>query len=507
MKSEISQFEVLQVWQPASPPPGAKILSGRWVYKLKTDANSRPAKFKARWVARGNTQREGIDYEDAYAATGRYETLRVLLAVIALKKLHTTHLDVNLAYLNAILEEETYMQYPDGIDFHGVEPRGKVCRLLKSLYGLRQSAANWYKTLSTFLLSKGFIASSADPCLYVRHEQGGGITVIFVYVDDMLLAATSPTTLHRVKEAIAKKWSISDLGEVSHYLSLRIQRNQEAGIMKVGQKAYVDRFPDVPSTSPKPLIPFSPSIELRKAEEPADQQSVKTYQSLTGSLIYASTVSRPDLSLALGMLTKHNLKPHDHHFSTVHQAVRYAKRTSNLAITYGRPKTHGNTGFEDGYGFWGCVDASFASDPDTMRSRTGWVFYLAGGPISWASKQQSCVTKSSAEAEYYALSDAGSQGVWLHRLLVDLRAVDASDPIHLYSDSQSAISMAKTSKHHSRSRHIETHYHWIRERVTEGKIRLSHVAGVYNIADGLTKPLAKPAFEAFRDALALEKAL
>jgi hypothetical protein len=195
MKSEIAQFEVLQVWQPASPPPGAKILSGRWVYKLKTDANGRPAKFKARWVARGNTQREGIDYEDAYAATGRYETLRVLLAVITLKKLHTTHLDVNLAYLNAILEEETYMQYPDGIDFHDIEPRGKVCRLLKSLYGLRQSAANWYKTLSSFLISKSFIVSSADPCLYVRHEQGGGITIIFVYVDDILLAATSPTTL------------------------------------------------------------------------------------------------------------------------------------------------------------------------------------------------------------------------------------------------------------------------------------------------------------------------
>ncbi|OGE47990.1 hypothetical protein PENARI_c034G09152, partial [Penicillium arizonense] len=484
----------------------AKILSGRWVYKLKTDANGRPAKFKARWVARGNTQREGIDYEDAYAATGRYETLRVLLAVITLKKLYSTHLDVNLAYLNAILEEETYMQYPDGLDFHGVEPHGNVCRLRKSLYGLRQSAANWYKTLSSFLLSKGFNASSSDPCLYVRHEQGGGITIIFVYVDDMLLASTSPTTLQRVKEAIAKQWSISDLGEVSHYLSLKIQRDREAGIMKIGQKAYIDKFPDVPATSPRPFIPFSPSTELRKADEPANRENVKTYQSLTGSLIYASTVSRPDLSLALGMLTKHNLKPHDPHFSAVYQAVQYAKRTSNLTITYGRPKTSGNTGFEDGYGFWGCVDASFASDPDTMRSRTGWVFYLAGGPISWASKQQSCVTKSSAEAEYYALSDAGSQGVWLHRLLVDLQAVKVSDPIHLYSDSQSAISMAKTSRHHSRSRHIETHYHWIRERVEEGKIRLSHVAGVSNIADGLTKPLARPAFEAFRDALALEKA-
>jgi hypothetical protein len=123
--------------------------------------------------------------------------------------------------------------------------------------------------------------------------------------------------------------------------------------MKISQKAYIDRFPDVPATSPltstsspKPLIPFSPSIELRKADEPADRENVKTYQSLTSSLIYASTVSRPNLSLALGILTKHNLKPHDPHFSAVYQAVQYAKRTSNLAITYGR--SGGNTSFKDG---------------------------------------------------------------------------------------------------------------------------------------------------------------
>lgn len=385
------------------------------------------------------------------------------------------------------------MRYPDGF-----ESAGTACRLLKSLYGLRQSAANWYKTLSAFLLSRHFSTSSSDPCLYVRHEQGGDIIVIFVYVDDMLLAASSPTSLYRMKEAIAKQWSISDLGEVSHYLNLKIQRDREAGIMHVGQKAYIDKFPEHHSTSPRPLIPLSPKAELRKADTQAKQQAVKTDQSLTGSLNYASTVSRPDLALSLGMLTKHNLNPQEPHLSAAYRTCHYAKRTSNLAITYGRART------EEGSGFWGCVDASFASDPDTMRSRTGWMFYLAGGPISWTSKQQTCVTKSSAEAEYYALSDAGSQGLWLHRLLVDLQVAKASEPIHIYSDSKSAISMTETSKHLSRSRHIETHYHWIRERVKEGKIRLSHVPGVKNIADGFTKALAKPAFEAFRQALALE---
>ncbi|KAF4772601.1 hypothetical protein HAV15_012150 [Penicillium sp. str.  len=427
-KSEISQFKIIGVWKPVRPPKGSKILTGRWVFKLKTDANGRPVKFKARWVARGNNQQEGVDFEEAYAATGRYETLRVLLAIIALKGLYTTHMDVNLAYLNAKLDETVYMRYPDGFESDGL---------------------------------------------------GGGIIIVFVYVDDMLLAASTPSLLQVTKEAISSKWTTSDLGELSHYLSLKIHHDRTKGLVQIGQKAYVDKFPELSSrVSPKPLIPMNPSEILLKSEEEADSSA--------------------------RILTKFNQKPNESHILAAHKANQYAKRSSSTTIMYGRPRNKGNTGAEDEMGLWGCVDASFGSDPDTLRSRTGWVFFLAGGPISWSSKQQTCVTKSSAEAEYYALSDAGSQALWLQRLLLDLRVHKASEPVHLYCDSQSAIAMSQGHKHSSRSRHIEVHHHWIREKVQEGKIRISHIPGAQNIADGLTKPLPKPAFERFKKGLSLE---
>lgn len=500
MKSEISQFEILGVWKPVRPPKGAKVLTGRWVFKLKADANGRPVKFKARWVARGNNQREGVDFEEAYAATGRYETLRVVLAVIALRGLHTKHMDVNLAYLNAKLDETIYMRYPDGFESNGLS-----CLLLRSLYGLRQSAANWYKTLSKFLISRGFKSSSADPCLYVRHEQGGGIIIVFVYVDDILLAASTHSLLQVIKEAISTKWSTSDLGELSHYLSLKILHDRTKGLVQIGQKAYVDKFQEPSSgVSPKPLTPMHPDEIFTKSDEQIERSQRKDYQSLTGSLMYASTVSRPDLALSLGILTKFNQNPDESHILAAQRATQYAKRTSSTTIVYGRARHEGNTGAKDGMGLWGCVDASFGSDPDTLRSRTGWVFFLAGAPISWSSKQQTCVTKSSAEAEYYALSDAGSQALWLQRLLLDLRVHMASEPVHLYCDSQSAISMTNGQKYSRRSRHIEVHHHWIREKVQNGKIRISHIPGTQNIADGFTKPLPKPAFEKFMKSLSLK---
>jgi hypothetical protein len=229
----------------------------------------------------------------------------------------------------------------------------------------------------------------------------------------------------------------------------------------------------------------------------------ENYRTNTGKIGYASNNSRPDLTLSFSMLAKFNANPDASHEDAAEQAIRYAQRTSTYGITFGRSSHVGNTGHEDGLGLWGCVDASYASDPDTLRSRTGWVFFLAGAPIAWHSKRQTSVTKSSAEAEYYALSDAGNQAIWLQRLLHDLGISGKDDPVHIYCDSQSAIAMTSSAKNHSRSKHIDIHWHWIREAIELGKICVTHVAGVKNIADGLTKPLAKPQFDQFRSNLSM----
>lgn len=497
MLAEVGQFEAMQIWRLTAPPTreeNAKILTGKWVFKLKIDAEGLPLKFKARWVARGFEQREDLDYDKTFASTGRYETLRILLAVIAVMKLFTAHIDVNMAYLNALLKEKLYMHYPDGLDR---SYNGKVCMLLRSIYGLKQSAANWFDTLGDFLMTKGFVRSASDPCLYIQRNQGGAgkneVVFIFVYVDDMLIAASSTSLLNKTKAMISGKWSTSDLGPLAHYLSVKVVHDRQEGTLSMSQKTYIDRFTKAilgeDRHTIKPVTPIT-GIPEREKTLTAGPKEVRSYQSAMGSLNYAGTVTRPDLSVGLSMLSQFLTNPNQDHEEQARKSVGYAGKTSDFNIKF-------NT--QDKRGLWGHVDASFASSED-RKSRTGYVFFYAGAPIAWKSQQQTSTAKSSAEAEYMALSIAGSEAIWLNRLLEDL-GCGTKGPIPIFSDSVSAICMAENTKTHGRSKHIDVHWHWIREQIDKKAIELHHVKGTENIADGLTKPLAGPLFRQFVQSL------
>ncbi|KAJ5562658.1 hypothetical protein N7461_001419 [Penicillium sp. DV-2018c] len=399
----------MRIWKLVKPPKGARVLTGKWVFKLKLNAFGKPLKFKARWVARGFEQIKDIDYSSTLARTGRYETLRVLLGVIAQQRLVTCHVDVNVAYLNAPLKERILMHYPTGLD---TPEDGIVCQLERSLYGLKQSASNWFETPKGFLLSIGFVQSKADGCLYIRTDNDGGdteVVYIFVYVDDMLIAGSSTTLVNKVKAQLSSQWSITDLGPLSHYLSMHVRHDRTKGTLNASQKAYVDRFTDefIGETKRQITKPVTPLMDiLIKSDHQATKAETKQYQSIIGSLNYANTVTRPDLALAISMLSQFLNNP-DHHDKAL-RAVTYAGNTSDHSLHY-----HA----DDQHGLWGHVDASsYASGPDS-KSRCGYVFFFAGGPISWKSKLQSSTAKSSAEAEYMGLSVAGSEAIWLSQLL------------------------------------------------------------------------------------------
>jgi hypothetical protein len=433
-------------------------------------------------------QEEGVDYHETFAGTGRYETLRVLLVAILLLRLYTAHVDVNLAYLNAVLKEQIYVDYPYGFED---EAPGQACLLQRSLYGLKQSAYNWYLTLGNLLIKRGFQRSAADPCLYtLRTNQG--VAFIFVYVDDMLIAASSEDLLNRCKRYVSAQWSITDLGPVSHYLGLKIEHDREGGRLRISQRAYIEKITAAIAGDVSRQTPSTPiSEEPRAAAEghQATKSAIKTYQSAVGSLMHAMNVSRPDLAYPLSVLSRFLTNPTDEHLREVKRAAAYLSHSSNLAIEY-RIDSTDNSGEKDG-DLRGYVDASYAGCPDTRRSRSGYIFYLAGGPVAWASQQQKCTAKSSTEAEYLAYSEAGSEAIWLQRLLRDIGIQKDKEPVTLYTDSEPAIAMTENRKAHTKSRHIETHWHWIREQIQERKISLRHTPGSTLVADGLTKALTK----------------
>jgi hypothetical protein len=242
----------------------------------------------------------------------------------------------------------------------------------------------------------------------------------------------------------------------------------------------------------------------------ASRAAIQDYQSAVGSIMYAANVSRPDISYSLSVLARFLTNPDERHQAALQRVNDYLAYTSHYAITYRaddlafqafRTGTAtatastitSDTGVEDGT-LRGYVDASYASCPDTRRSRTGYVFFLAGGPVAWGSKRQSCVAKSSTEAEYIGLSDAGGDALWLQSLMRDITGAKASPPALMATDSQSAMAMTENQRTHGRTKHIDVRWHWIREKVEENKLALHHVSGTELVADGLTKPLGGPAF-------------
>ncbi|KAK4861900.1 hypothetical protein LT330_010785 [Penicillium expansum] len=506
MKVEIKQLEIVGLWEIVpvpTPESGVNVLSGEWVFKLKLDADGHPLKFTARWVARGFQQQKHVDYEETVASTGRYETLRVLLAVIAKMKLFTGHVDVGNAYLNAPLKEKLHMYYPDGFEEENLQIEGMVCLLERSLHGLEQSAVNRFNTIGDLFLKKGFIRSKADPCLYSqrspRSNQDGGntnVTYIFVYADDVLIAASSAKLVNETKALISTKWTTTDLGPLQHYLSIKVTHQREAGILTISQKTHIDRIakkaigPNAPvGTESKIVRPLTPLayVPTKETEKQANPRAVTKYQSDIGFVDYGNTATRPDLALAVSILSQFLANPNEEHQEQARKALAYAGRTSHYTITY----TAG-----DNLGLWGHVDASYGSC-DEMKSRTGYVFFFAGGPISWKSEQQSSTAKSSAEAEYMALSTAGSEALWLRRLIHDLVPQTPTEPTPLFSDSQAALSMTVNPKNAGCTKHSEVYWHWIREQIERKKISLHHTKGTENLADGLTKPLASRQFKLF----------
>ena len=514
--AEKKQLEELNTWRVVQPPAGTQLLSGKWVFKLKTDADGKPTRFKARWVARGFMQRQGIDYEDTVAATGRYETLRTLLAAILLKRFHTCQVDINLAYLNAKLNETIYMEYPHGFED---EANGKACLLLQSIYGLKQAAANWFHTLGDYLISKGFKRSNADHCLYTLRADQGVVAYIFVYVDDMLIAAESADDVSRIKRWLSSKWSITDLGPVTHYLGVKVLFTN-TGELRIKQEGYLQRITnDIRSNidiflgrdstnnkPPKRRAPATPCCrESPKSNKNVpNQRLLKLYQSAVGSLMFGTAVSRPDIAFSMSILARHLNNPTEEHLEDLDRANEYVASTIRQELVFKRQDDSSNGNQCSHTTVSGYVDASYASCPDTRRSRTGYVFTLAGGAIAWCSKQQSCVAKSSAEAEYMALSEAGSHGIWLKRLLNDL-GIGNDGPVSLYTDSLSAMAITLNNhKSHGKTRHIETHWHWIREQVESKRIRLIHIPGQEQPADALTKPLERTKLNNFKQKMGFD---
>ncbi|PWA75384.1 ribonuclease H-like domain, Reverse transcriptase, RNA-dependent DNA polymerase [Artemisia annua] len=489
MEIELDSINKNNTWTLTTLPPNQKAIGLKWVYKTKRDAQGKIIKYKARLVAKGYVQEQGIDFDEVFAPVARIETVRLILALAAYHGWQVHHLDVKSAFLHGELKEEVYVTQPEGFIQQG--NLGKVYKLTKALYGLRQAPRAWNVKLDKTLKSLDFKKCNLEQAVYTKRSKNSTL-IVGVYVDDLIITGTPKKEIDLFKSQMENKFEMSDLGLLAYYLGIEV--TQIGGEITIKQTGYVNKILKETNMtdSNDTKIPLDPGTKLVKAED-GNPVDATYYRSLIGSLRYLLH-TRPDLSYSVGLLSRFMQEPKDHHLKAVKQVIRYIKGTKEHGIIYKK---------EGGCKITGYSDSSYGINTDQGKGTTGVVFYFGESPITWCTQKQPTVALSSCESEFMAATAAACQALWLKRLLSELTGLEEKR-ITLRVDNVSAIALVKNPVFHGRSKHIDIRYHFIRECVENGHINVEHVSGELQRADILTKALPRLKFTTMRQMLGVQ---
>jgi len=482
MQSEIKALEDNFTWSVVDLPPSKKAIGCKWVYKIKYKATWEVERFKARLVAKGYNQKEGLDYQETFSPVVKMVTVRTVISIAAVQKWDIHQMDVYNAFLQGDLHEEVYMELPLG--FAG-DKGNQVCKLSKSLYGLKQASRQWNIKLTTALTNSGFIQSHLDYSLFTKRIDKD-LVVVLVYVDDLLITGSNTGLIQETKDYLQHCFKIKDLGDLKYFLGIEFARSKD-GILMHQRKYAVELISTLGFTGAKPFqAPMVvnkklTSLEFDQYTQDDNDQLLSDpgeYQRLIGRLLYL-TITRPDIAFVVQCLSQYMHSPKVSHMVAAARVVKYVKQSPGLGVFMSACADINLTAY---------CDADWASCVSTRRSVTGFLLKLGDSPISWKSKKQSTISRSSAEAEYRSLASTVAKLVWLRGLLSEL-GVGLNGPVTVFCDSKSAIQIATNLVFHERTKHIDIDCHFIREKVQLGLVKLLHIPTIEQQADILTKGL------------------
>ena len=488
MQAEMDSIHNNQTWSLVPLPPDKTAISSKWVYKIKPATPGHPARYKARLVARGFQQQDGVDFLETFSPVVRWETIRVLIAIAVHLNWPLHQLDVLTAFLNGILQEDVYMHQPHGFVKPGKEHL--VCKLHKALYGLKQSPRAWYARLHTALLAWGLIQSLSDPNLYFAHI-GSHTVALLVYVDDILLTGSDSRLISQLKTHLQHQFKTNDLGPLHRYLGVQFDRTTNG--LHMHQRPYalsILQFFHMEDCKHS-LTPLHEGLSLSKhSDTPLVDPTL--YRMLVGKLLFL-TKTRPDLIHAVSVVSRFMQNPQEAHLQAAKHILRYVRRYPDLGLFFKQGEENRLHGY---------TDADYGQDIDDRISVGAYIFFLGTSPISWNSKKQSSTSRSSCESEYRALAQCTCEAIWLRRLLEELRILD-DKPTHLFCDNQSNIKLSYNPIFHERSKHFEIDFHYTHQKVENNTIKVEYIPSQEQPADILTKSLGRIKFENCRDKLHL----
>ncbi|SGZ30839.1 BQ5605_C046g12241 [Microbotryum silenes-dioicae] len=484
MSSDEHNIWVFTIEPRSSVPPGATIVTSKFVWKTKRNASGDVTGRKARLVAQGNRQRNGIDFSETFAPVARFSSIRCLLALAAANGYHVHQADIDKAYLHGELDHDIWMTTLRGFDF----PSDKVLRLRRSIYGLKQAGRIWNRHIDTSLKNLGYKATGTDHCIYSRIDDRQRPHYIALYVDDLLIVSPHLDEIERVICGLEQRYGVKRLGPAEYILGIQIRRLDDGSIALSQERYIMDvlaRF-HFDTTTRGTTVPMTPGLSLTAIPGQGTERIRSWYLQAIGSLLYISLGTRPDIAFAVSYLSRFANNPGRRHWIAVKHVLRYLRATYRDELLYARgpAKVTGVVGYSDAN--WGaCVDTSI--------STMGYVFYLAGAAVSWSSKRQTRVADSTTDAEYLALSHAGKEAIYLTQLLSELH-VSPIAAAHIFTDNKAAAAVAHDPVRTSGTRHIRLREHFVRDMVNRGDISLSHVGTADMVADVFTKALGPKIF-------------
>jgi len=479
MEAEFSALLSNNTWDLLPRPAGANVVTGKWVFKHKFHADGSFERYKARWVLRGFTQRPGVDFAETFSPVVKPATVRTVLSLAVSRSWPIHQLDVNNAFLQGHLSETVYCAQPSG--FEDFAHPNYVCRLNRSLYGLKQAPRAWFSRFASHLLQLGFTEAKSDTSLFVYHH-GADVAYLLLYVDDIVLTASSPALLRQIIGALQQEFSMKDLGILHHFLGMHVQHlgsnlflSQQQYMIEILERA---GMADCKSC----LTPVDLNPKLSAEGPPLSSTGATDFRSLAGALQWL-TFTRPDISYAVQQVCLHMHDPRETHLAALKRILRYVRGTLHMGLLI-RPST----------------PADWAGCPDTRRSTSGYALFLGDNLVSWSSKRQNTVSRSSAEAEYRAVANAVAEATWIRQLLSELHTPLRKTTL-VYCDNISSVYMSANHVQHQRTKHIEIDLHFVRERVALGDVRVLHVPTTSQFADIFTKGLPSSVFTEFRSSL------
>lgn len=483
-------------WELVSPIGITNLVGCKWIFRIKRNSDGSIDRFKARLVAKGFHQRPGVDYLETFSPVIKPTTVRLVLSIAISNGWSLRQLDVNNAFLQGNLSETVYMAQPPG--FIDTDKPTHICKLHKAIYGLKQAPRAWYHELRQFLLDSGFKNSHSDTSLFILNV-GTNLLYLLVYVDDIIITGNSNDLVSQVVACLAQRFSLKDLGPLSYFLGVEVVPHLHG--LLLSQRRYIKDLltrTNMQTAKPvqTPLPTSSSSIKLSSGSPLSDPTK---YRTVVGSLQYLS-LTRPEILFAVNKMSQFMHQPTDEHWTLVKRILRYLSGTLNDGLLLHRNSPLSLHAFSDSIHAFS--DADWAGNKDDYSSTGAYLVYLGSNLISWSSKKQKTVARSSTEAEYRSVAATTAEICWVRSLLSELCINLVSPPV-VYCDNVGATQLSSNPVFHSRMKHVAVDYHFLRDQVQSSALRVAHVSSADQLADLLTKPLPHSQFQKLRDKIGL----